>query len=222
MSCKQWKEEWVAHLYDELEPVEERALEEHLSSCESCRNRMEHLAATRQMLRDACPTVPATPSVVVLRPRRLLQPLWTFAAGAAAASLIFALGLVAGINVPGAQPAGAVAQAGDAPRGTELVMPVASQEQMQAQLDFLLDRVEELGQVPPHDPAVQNAFLTRSQLDEELRRMEQQAELERSRDFGFLLEEIAAAEMRTGAYLDDTRRALQVVAVKNDPRFRER
>jgi len=230
MSCKHWNENWVAHLYDELSTEEERALQAHLSDCASCRTQMAELADTRQMVRDASPVVPATPPVMVLRPKRLFQPLWAYAAGAASALLLFAAGLVAGYQLPLTQrpehPASTAAQP-----PTSGVMPAASGPEItQEQLDLILRRLEQLegsAQSRPSDgdrsdAAIQQALLTRDQFAEELQRMERRSDVKRARDFEFLLDEITAAELRTGAYLDETRQALHIVAVQNDPRFRER
>jgi anti-sigma factor RsiW len=230
MSCKGWNDNWVAHLYDELSTGEEQALQAHLADCASCRAQMAQLSESRQMLRDASPIVPATPPVMILRPRRLFQPLWAYAAGAASALLLFAAGLVAGYQLPlGHSAAQPVATTTQSPSSAGL--PAASgQGVTQEQLDLILQRLELLerdNQGRPSDggrpePAIEQAFLTRNQFEEELQRWERRSDLERARDFEFLLDEITAAEMRTGAYLDETRQALHIVAVQNDPRFRER
>jgi hypothetical protein len=55
-----------------------------------------------------------------------------------------------------------------------------------------------------------------------MRQLTRRNDVERAKDFQFLLDEITAAELRTGSYINDTRQALQVVAVKSDPRFKER
>jgi hypothetical protein len=230
MSCKHWNENWVAHLYDELSTEEERALNAHLADCADCRAQMAQLAESRQMLRDASPIVPATPPVMVLRPKRLFQPLWAYAAGAASALLLFAAGLVAGYQLPltqrGEQPVITTAQ----PPASTAMPASTGQEVTQEYLDMILRRLEQLerdAQSQPSDGgrsevAVQQAFMTRNQFDEALQLAERRSALERARDFEFLLDEITAAEQRTGAYLDETRQALHIVAVQNDPRFRER
>jgi hypothetical protein len=228
MSCKHWNEEWVAHLYDELAQEDERALEEHLSACADCRRHMEELATSREWLRDAAPVVPATPPVVVLRPRGLFQPVWAYAAGAACAMVVFALGLIAGYHLlpagPGEELARLDSAAGETGAGPAARPASRTEAELRAQVDSLLQRVATLesGEAAVDTAPVQQAFLTRSQLDEAMNRFEERSEVERARDFQFLLEEISAAEHRTGAYLDETRQALQLVALRSDPRFSER
>lgn len=224
MSCKHWKEDWVARLYDELEPAEERLLEQHLADCEECARRLDELAASRRMLREACPEVPAAPSVVVLRPRRFSGPAWAWAAGAACAMLVFALGLAAGRRLPGAAFLGGsepAAPAAATPAAGSAALP---QEFLRARLDPLLQRIETLEASLASCSAEPEgeAGLTRAQFEEEIARLERRADVKRARDFEFLLGEIGAAEMRTGTYLNQTREALQMVAMRTDPRLTER
>ena len=93
MPCEHWKDEWVARLYDELSPDEERELAAHLERCGACRRTLDELAASRSWLEQCAPAVPPTPRVVVLRDRRPRRTAWAFAAGAAAAVVVFALGI---------------------------------------------------------------------------------------------------------------------------------
>ena len=72
MSCKSWNEEWVAHLYGELDAVEEHRLTEHLGDCSECRKSLEQLEASRRMLREFAPPELAAPRVLVLPAQRLL------------------------------------------------------------------------------------------------------------------------------------------------------
>ena len=96
MGCKQWNDEWVAHLYGELEPAEERLVTAHLDTCAECRTKFERLASSREVLAAAAPAVPVTPRVVVLRPRPIWSNAWTFAAGAACALILFGAGFISG------------------------------------------------------------------------------------------------------------------------------
>lgn len=228
MSCKHWNDEWVAHLYGEMEPEQERLLEEHLEACADCRRTLDQLAESRSLLREACPEVPATPTVVVLRPRRFFQPIWAYAAGVACGVLLFAAGTMLGYVVPGIGSAdGAPAIADDfsaGPGAADAVTPQVLPASVQAQIDALQARVAELEGGRPQQPLpyIQEAVLTRGQFDKEIRRLQQNAELKRSRDVEFLLEEITAAELRTGLHLDETRQALAWVALQNNPRIRQR
>ena len=96
VSCKHWKNDWVAHMYGELEPAEERELARHLVICTACRETLDGLETSRQLLQDGAPHVPAAPRVVVLQPRWSWSPIRSFAAGVACAILVFGLGLFAG------------------------------------------------------------------------------------------------------------------------------
>ena len=84
MSCKHWNDEWVAHLYGEMNPAEEADLVRHLDGCASCRDTLEQLSGSRSLLRESAPLVPDAPRVVVLRPQRWRQPAFAFAAAASA------------------------------------------------------------------------------------------------------------------------------------------
>jgi hypothetical protein len=213
MPCKNWKEEWVAHLYEELDPVEEGRLAEHLASCRECRHTMEELAASREFLREASPQVPATPRVVVLRPRGFFQPVWAYAAGMACALLLFSVGLLAGYRLPGFAGAGAD------------VKPVAAVETdaaVQAQLDSILARLNHIEQAGSRTAGPVPVYLTRQQFEEAMSNQQRLFDVRRARDFEFLLKEITATELRTGTYIDETRKALRFVAMQSDPRFTER
>jgi anti-sigma factor RsiW len=214
MPCNNWNDEWVAHLYEELDPAEESRLEEHIASCAECRLTLEELSASREVLQKASPPVPATPRVVVLKPRGFLQPMWAYAAGMACALLLFGVGLLAGYRLPGITGG-----------GTELT-PVAATEggtAVQAQLDSILARLNHIEQASTGRPAGPvPAYLTRAQLEEAMNNQQRLIDVKRARDFEFLLREITATELRTGTYIDETREALRYVAMQSDPRFTER
>jgi len=101
MPCKQWNEEWVAHLYGEVTDEEKRTIERHLAECPACRSTMQELATSRLALAESASPVPRAPRVVVLRPRRAWSPYWAFATGVAAAALVFFFGTLFGS--PGAR-----------------------------------------------------------------------------------------------------------------------
>jgi len=228
MSCKSWKEDWVAHLYGELDPEEQRALEAHLGECDECSRHLDELSTSRQMLREACPDVPATPSALLLRPTRLARPIWAFAGGAACAMLLFAAGLVAGYRLPGAtaneRPVLAAAEPA-APDATSADLPAGlSGDQLQSRLEPLLQRIDalEAGLAACSGASSEEPWLTREQFETAMARLERRSDLKRTRDLEFLLGEITATERRTGSYLNRTREALQVVAMRSDPRLTER
>ena len=154
--------------------------------------------------------------------------MWAYAAGAACAMLLFAWGCWRGYRWPGAA---SPARAGLGPAASAAV-PAArvaepgavSPDALQARLDPLLQRIDtlEAGLAACGADRPDGAWLTRAQLQEEIARLERRADLKRARDFDFLLGEITATEMRTGTYLNETREALQMVAMRSDPRLTER
>ncbi len=214
MPCKNWNDEWIAHLYEELDPAEESRLTEHLACCAECRLTMDELSSSRELLQGASPRVPATPRVVVLKPRGFLQPMWAYAAGMACALLLFGVGLLAGYQLPGITGAGAEL----AP-----VVSVDSEAAMQAQLDSILARLNHIEQTAISRPTgAVPVYLTRAQFEEAMDNQQRVIDAKRARDFEFLLKEITATELRTGTYIDETRQALRFVAMQSDPRFTER
>ena len=103
----------VAYLYEECEPDDREAIAGHLAGCAACAEEVEALRSTRALLADWAPPVPAPgfqisapgrADAVVLRPAawwRQPLPAW---AQAAAAVLIFAAGMAAGMGRATATP----------------------------------------------------------------------------------------------------------------------
>ena len=213
MPCKSWNEEWVAHLYGELEAAEEHRLTEHLGGCSECRDTLEQLESSRRMLRDLAPAELTAPRVVVLPQQRLRQPAWAFAAGLACASVLFAVGALAGSYFSTAPVPLDV---------TSRPLPSGDLEQVSQRQQSLEARFARLERSLPDDPTQHPALMTRAQVDEALLRLQHRLELDQARNTQFLLEEINATEFRAGRWVDETRQAIQLVALQNDPRFRER
>jgi hypothetical protein len=228
MPCNEWKDEWVAHLYGELDAAEERGLTEHLAACSDCSNHMDELSSSRELLRSYSPSIPATPRVVVLRPRGFFQPFWAYASGAACALLLFSIGLLAGYNLPGfrgaADDGGPVATA--RPHSDEILPITAAggDDALRQELDMLKQRLVSLEQATagPMVSGSPDPYLTRAQFQDAMNSYRRAYDARHARDFEFLLKEITATELRTGTYIDETREALRWVAMKNDPRFTER
>ena len=219
MSCKQWNDDWIAHLYGELEPSEERVLTAHLDSCAVCRETLGSLEESQQLLRAATPAVPASPRVVVLQSHRFLaRPVWAFAAGVAAAALLFAIGLGAGLRLGGdvsPPPSGPAARTQRSPSNLAatpagLAELAERQDRFEQQMMTLLQARSE-GQ--PGDE------LTWPQIREELQTFNRRFEAKRLEDFQFMLGEINASELRQGNRIDLTRQALRYVALSQDPRL---
>jgi hypothetical protein len=207
MACKSWNEEWVAHLYGELDDAEERRLTEHLAGCPGCRETLEQLEASRSMLRELSPPELAVPRVVVLPSPRLRRPIWAFAAGLACASVLFAVGVMAGpLFLPPTTPA----ELASRPLTVDDLSRVSERQQA---LETRFAGLE--GSLP-------ESSMTRPQVEAALRQLQRRLELEQARNTRFLLEEIDATEFRAGRWVDETRQAIQFVALQNDPRFSER
>jgi hypothetical protein len=95
----------VGYLYDECEPAERRAIDQHLRVCPACAAELEALGATRIQLAAWTPpdaqlgfrmVSDARPSNVVRPPRWWARPIPAWAQAAAAAA-IFAAGLSLGV-----------------------------------------------------------------------------------------------------------------------------
>ena len=86
MACTEWKDEWVASRSGELDSDEQGRVDRHVVSCATCRQTLDELSASRELLQQSAPPLPAAPSVIVLQPRRTRQPMWAFAAGLACAA----------------------------------------------------------------------------------------------------------------------------------------
>ena len=205
MPCKEWNEQWVAKLYDELGPEEDRRMTRHLESCEDCRRAIDELGQSREMLKASSPYVPASPRVVVLRPSGLRQPLWAFASGLAAALLVFAVGLGVGYQALSGEP------------NDEVPQLEARIDALEAQL---IQQATSAKETAP--PETLQAAVTRDQFEDGLRRLEQRVNFERARDMEFLLGEMTAVEWRAGKWVDETREAVQLAFLQSDPRFNER
>lgn len=227
MPCKQWNDGWVAQLYGELEPAEERALAAHLERCAACKTTLEELRASHELLQEASPEVPAAPRVVVLRPRPIWSNAWAFAAGAACALLLFGLGFMAGPRwtATGDGPSPQVAQADTtqipaSPESASIgeTTPVLFQTtpELQDDLFALEQRLAKLEEQPSDDA------LTPALLREELDRLERRFNQERVRDLEYVIRSLTASELRTGTWMDQTQDAITLLALRQDPRFNER
>jgi hypothetical protein len=214
MACKHWKDDWVAHLYGELEVAEQSKLVEHVAGCSDCRQTLDGLAASRRMLQESAPWVPAAPRVVMVQPRRSWQPGWAFATGVACALLVFVVGVLV---APGLLPKGDVVPS-DSTAGllTRADLERALQRQ-QEQFEVRLATYEE--QVTPSS-TVPASWLTRDQLDDEMTRFRNEVRYDQARDFRILLGEITATEVRTANWIDENRDVLRY-ALRNRPEVGE-
>jgi len=220
MPCNELNEQWVAKLYDELDPEEDRRLARHLEGCEDCRRALDELGQSRELLQASSPYVPASPHVVVLRPSGLRQPLWAFASGLAAALLVFAVGLGVGYKALSAEPNAEVPQA-----QARITSDAEARSALEARIGALEAQLIQQASATPAEttpPEAVQAMVSRDQFEDGLRQLEKRVNFERARDMEFLLGEMTAVEWRAGKWVDETREAVQLAFLQSDPRFNER
>jgi len=218
MSCKHWNNDWIAHCYGELHAEGERELSRHLEGCSSCRATLEQLDVSRHLLRAGAPELPDAPRVVVLRSAPGRHPVWAFAGGIAAALLLLLAGALAapglGIaTVPAAHDA--TAPAVDTVSQAEFRMAIEATERR------FEEQLAELRGNAAADPDLLRVNVNRELLMETLADFEDRLASRRANDYEFLMHEIGAAELRTGYRIDNTRQALQFVALASNPRLSE-
>ncbi len=226
MACSEWNDEWVARLYDEMEPEQRGHLDAHLEHCSDCRETLAQLGHSRELLQQAAPDVPATPRVVVLQQRRVPWGGWAFAAGAACAAALFGLGFLARPSLTPGPPVAATRSAEGSTDSTDLPQALSPEDlallsRQVRQFDARLAQLEGAPETAGRQ-ATTDELLTRVQLRGELDHMQQQFDRERAKDLEFLLRAMTAAELRTGDQLDRTREALSYLAIRQDPRVSER
>ena len=218
MSCNAWNDQWVARLYDELDPDEERSLSRHLAGCESCRDTLEELERSRTLLRESVPIVPTAPRAVVLRASPVGRPVWAFAAGLAAALAIFAVGAWSGIGTSASSDPAAVEV------DTRLAADRTARETLERRIGMLEAELARRSAAQESWPGATRAAqcVTADELAQGLTRLEQRVKYDRLEDVEFLLGEMHAVERRAAGWVDDTREAVRLVALSNDPRLSER
>lgn len=209
MQCKEWNDEWVSHLYGELDATESARLERHLLSCGSCKEQLEGLQLSREWIQQGEPDLPAVPRVVVLKPRPAWSAAWSFAAGAACALLLFGSGFMIAANRT--LPVSSETQQAELQPRTD----PAEVTELRAELSSLrsrLDRVEKA----PGTQAAQSASW-----EKELEKLEKRVQGERAKDLEYVMESLTATELRTGSWIDQTQEALTMLALRQDPNVRE-
>jgi hypothetical protein len=222
MACKQWKDEWVAYLYDEIEPQETAVLEQHLNSCGDCQETLDALSATRGILKQSTPPVPLAPRVLMLQPRPRLRPAWAFAAGLAAAAAVFAIGMMAGqFGMDPAEKTTPIAQSSQEFSLADFDGMVPREEfdhaMQQTRSDFN-QRIDQLAQ-PAAQPKLQYAdnLVTREVYDNGILTLEKQMNDGLERDYVLILQQMVAAEVRTQNRINSNRRVLQAVTYASNP-----
>ena len=204
MACEGWKEQLIAELYGEFPTEEERhAVRAHLERCDACRLELEEMTAARTALRAADLPIPVAPRMVLfpLARRRAALP---FAAGFAAAALL-GIGLAGGWVLhrrPAASPVAGLSETDRQAIGALVEVRLAEQR-------VAFERALAARDVSPGG--------TRDEVAELDTASDRRVDQRRATDMRYLLGEIGASEMRAGASIGETQRALQYVALANNP-----
>jgi hypothetical protein len=211
MACEAWKELLVARLYEEMDPDDAGRLSTHFEQCAACREEFARLGTARDLLRHADPSLPASPRVVLLSPRRLRRPVWAFATGFACAVLILAAGLGVGWSMRGLRERSPAAVGLTRNEIESLLREHGASVER---------RLEAARPAASNEPATGvQAALTKKDLDAAFSRLERKLNDRRSEDLGYLLDAISASELRSSARIGQTREALRYVALATDPRI---
>jgi hypothetical protein len=215
MTCPEWKERLLDHLYGELNGSEGAALQDHLAQCDPCRRELSSLRETRGWLREAEIPVPVAPRVLVMAPWFVRKPALAFAAGLASAALLIGAGAGAGWALRGAgatRPASSITlSAEDFLRRDEFERRLGDQQDLLRQF-AVRNRSQETA------PSQAARTLTREDLENALTRFEKKLDVKRAGDLNYLLHEIAVSELRSGVRIGETRDALRYVAM-DDPKL---
>jgi anti-sigma factor RsiW len=174
------RERLIGYVYDECEPAERRAIENHLEECDECRGEIGALRSVRQdLLAWAVPPHeavwrPFAPAPVVPWYRQV--PAWAMAAAAGVMFLVGAAGGVVthGVLFPRENPAATAVTATAAPAAQRLpvgVTPSDLTEVEQRMVQMLRDELGKREAVrtignPRIVPASMSATLTQDQLNE--------------------------------------------------------
>lgn len=209
-ACPSWTEKLIAELYGELAPEQEREeLRAHLHRCTACSAAWEDLTAARAALRTVELPVPAPPRLALfpLARRRAVLP---FAAGFAAAAVL-ALGIGVGWALRGSNvPQTPLASTGLSDADKAAVAALVSERVAAERSSF--EQMLAARQTTAAAPGV-----TRDEVAQLLAASERRVDQRRATDMRYVLGEIGAAELRAGASIGETQKALQYVALANNP-----
>lgn len=224
MRCEDFREHLVGRIYGELEPHEEERLSGHLSECPACTEELEGLDRTRGILRASLPDVPAAPRVVLLAPRASRIPMLAVAASLAGIGLLSGLAVAWAWQARGAAEMLAQRATVAAPVQTMPATNGVSREEMEHWFDARMSQMLEdrtTARPASRTGTGSGRTLTKPELDALLTRMEKKLDRNRSADVEYLLNEITAAEARTGLQLGETQQAIRYLALASDPRITE-
>jgi hypothetical protein len=226
MDCKQWNENWVAYLYDECSSDERDTIEAHLDSCDSCREQMDSLAATRRAMESSATEIVAPPRVIVLPAAPRTTSAWSFAGGFAAAAAVLAIGIFIGMVFFSSERV--ILQAdGDIPDSVETGRlgsePNAAYRQIRneyAQLDDRLGRIENW--LPEPQGETRPALATMDRVQMAVGDLNQRFDLRRAEDLRFVVEWILTTDQESRLRDARTLQALGVVHAESNPNVRQR
>ena len=85
-------------------------------------------------------------------------------------------------------------------------------------------RIAQLEAAPATTAALhdEDPVVTRAEFEEEMQRISRRQRRERAEDLDYLVRYLTASEQRTGTFMDNTQEALAYLALRGDPRVRER
>ena len=223
MSCTTWNDSLTERLYDEIGAEDDAALAAHLATCASCRERLDEFRRLRTALREDEPDMPRVPRVVVLRDRSRFRPA-LLAASLLGAAVLAGAGAGAGYALgQGHAPAPAVVVAAPLP-----APGVSTEELVRREVDRRIAALKESQTIAaaskPRDTS-QGPIGVRPVSSPELRaefaKFERRLNGARAADLDYILDQIAASEVRIGARLGQTNQALRSVALASNPYVNE-
>ncbi len=222
MNCRSWSETLIATIYDDCSSEEAHEFAVHVADCAQCRETVEQLRSTRDLLREHAPEIlEPRPLLVLGTNTRRWHPAWAFAAGLGAAAVLFGAGIWVARPDPGFDSVTTrpdsheVAAVSPSP-----AQPAFRAEESDTLLQILarLDRIEAgVGATAATVESVHPESL-RVELDRLERRIRRQYRTELEQ----LAVAFAASERRTDEWLDDARDAIHLLALRQDSRLTER
>jgi len=211
MSCTMWNDSLTERLYDEIGAEDDAALTAHLATCASCCERLDEFRRLRTALREDEPDMPRVTRVIVLRDRSRFRPALLVASLLGAAVLAgagagagYALGL-------GHAPAPAVVAAAPPP-----APEVSAEEVVRREVDRRIAALQDSRTIATGERSVSSP-----ELRAEFAKFERRLNGARAADLDYVLDQIAASEIRVGARLGQTNQALRSVALASNPYVNE-
>lgn len=221
MPCPQWNDDWIAHLYDELSAEETLALTAHLEACASCEEELARLAECREWIGRNAPAVPASPRVIVLQPQRSNRGWLGFAAGLAAAVVVFAAGLAAAPRwLPSAGDPASDVRDGVEQASTRDLVTLDRLDDALHEIDSRIDAYEaRLEQAASAEREPEQTWVSRQRLEEEFQAMQAAWNRQRALDMQTVFRELALTEEATQSRLQEHMLAIRL---QSDPRISEK